>query len=328
MHDTKGNLGGRMLVVCLVFAFAALAVLCRPYEPRGPVPAPSPVRDYAEAVRRWDAMAALDGISVRPDCRARAMLQGRRTARVVVLFHGLANCPKQFERLADSLFARGCNVLVPRAPYHGNVDRMTDEQANLTAWDLARAADEAVDIAQGLGERVVVAGLSTGGLQAAWVGQYRKDVSRAVLISPVFGVAVIHPLLTPGFIRVLRTLPNRYLWWDPRARENLAGPKQVYPRYSTRALAEILHFGLVVQAAARRQTPAAGEISVITSGSDLAVSNSVTSAVVRDWSRHGARVRVHEFPRSMQVGHDLADPDQPYARPGKVYPVLLGEMDR
>ena len=57
----------------------------------------------------------------------------------------------------------------------------SDELGRLTALELARAADEAVDVAHGLGTHVTVMGLSMGGVMAGFVAQGRPDVERAVL---------------------------------------------------------------------------------------------------------------------------------------------------
>jgi alpha-beta hydrolase superfamily lysophospholipase len=314
------------VLVGIAILLSLLVLLCRPFDPDSPRPGPDPARGYAEAASRWAMFKGRDGAEIHPACASRDGLHGRPTPVVVVLFHGLASCPRQCARLADSLYARGCNVIVPRAPYHGYADRMTVEQSRLTARELAVHTDECVDIARGLGDTVVLAGLSTGAVQAAWAAQLRPDVRRAVLVCPVFGVGPVHPLLTTGLVRSLVTLPNGFLWWDPRVKERLAGPVETYPRYSTRALGEVLRFGLVVQAAARRRRPMAPEITVVTSGSDLAVSNAVTAEVVRQWRRHGQVVRTFEFPRGMGVGHDVFDPEQPYAKPGLTYPRLIAAI--
>jgi len=43
-----------------------------------------------------------------------------------------------------------------------------------------------VDIAQRLGEQVVMLGISAGGVATAWAAQNRSDIDLAVIISPVF----------------------------------------------------------------------------------------------------------------------------------------------
>ncbi len=54
-------------------------------------------------------------------------------------------------------------VLIPRVPYHSLTDTLSPTQALLTVEMLTVMADEAVDIARRLGDRVSVMGLSVGG---------------------------------------------------------------------------------------------------------------------------------------------------------------------
>src|SRR5262245_1222067 len=116
-----------------------------------------PAASCAEVLRRIDSLATTDDASVDPRCRLRVFHHGRPTGRVVVLFHGLTNCPQQFDEFARRVHERGANVLVVRLPRHGLADRMTTELGRLRAADLAAVADQAVDMARGLGESVSVA---------------------------------------------------------------------------------------------------------------------------------------------------------------------------
>jgi carboxylesterase len=284
---------------------------------------PRPAVSYGEAARRVAALQAAEGPSIAPAGRTLLLEHGRRTPRAVLLFHGFANCPSQFHALAQRLHAAGANVYVPRLPHHGLADRMTDDLRRLTAEEMVRFSDAQVDIARGLGDTVLVAGLSLGGLQAAWAAQVRPDVDRAVLISPLFGLALVpQPLLGPLRRFWLRT-PNQFLWWDPRAREALPGPRHVYPRYSTRALAEALREAAAVARSFRLRPPAARSVLVVTVAGDLAVDNAATARAVREWQgRGGGRVDAYEFPRQLRLGHDIIDPEQPYQRVELVYPVL------
>src|SRR5689334_18684891 len=68
---------------------------------------PRPATDYDAALRRIDILREADGGNLDPACRLELMSHGRRTARSVVLLHGLTNCPKQFEALGRVLYARG-----------------------------------------------------------------------------------------------------------------------------------------------------------------------------------------------------------------------------
>jgi esterase/lipase len=73
--------------------------------------------------------------------------------------------------LGEQLCQQGYNVLAARLPYHGLKDPLTTEQSKMTAEDMAALTQETVDIAQGLGDKVTIAGLSAGGVMAAWAAQ-------------------------------------------------------------------------------------------------------------------------------------------------------------
>src|SRR5204862_7923704 len=142
-----------------VGAAAGLAWLSR-FKARGLRSRPDPAKDYAEGLERPARLQAEDDERISPVCRTRALLHGQRTERVVILVHGLTNCPQQWATFADLLHARGCNVLLPRMPRHGFQDRMTIEPSRLRAEELRDFADRVVDAAAGLGDDVILAGLS------------------------------------------------------------------------------------------------------------------------------------------------------------------------
>jgi alpha-beta hydrolase superfamily lysophospholipase len=317
---TSGWLWTGSLVAVLGAPVLILALSERPPDLR---PRPHPAASFPEAVRRIAAVQAAEDARISPLGRTLLFDHGQRTGRAVLLLHGFANCPQQFRALAQRLHAAGANVYVPRLPHHGLADRMTDDLRHLTAEELLRFSDAQVDIACGLGDTLVVAGLSLGGLQAAWAAQTRPEVDRVVLISPLFGLALVpRPLLAPLRQFWLCT-PNEFLWWDPRVREALPGPRHVYPRYATRALAEALREASAVARDVGRRAPAAHSVLVVTVAGDQAVDNAETGRVVRAWRRHGGgRVVTYEFPRSWRLGHDIIDPQQPYQRVALVYPVL------
>ena len=77
---------------------------------------PDPAPDYAGALERLERLAALDDERISPVCRTRGLLHGQPTEQVVILVHGLTNCPQQWAPFADILFERGCNVLLARMP--------------------------------------------------------------------------------------------------------------------------------------------------------------------------------------------------------------------
>src|SRR5687767_3866333 len=122
------------------------------------------VRSYEEAAARLDAIRRAEPDTIRPDCTLQVMTHGRKTDRALVLLHGLTNCPLQWQDLAPRFFEMGYNVLMPRMPHHGYSDRLTNAIKALTVDELKRWGQESINIAQGLGGRVAVAGISMGGI--------------------------------------------------------------------------------------------------------------------------------------------------------------------
>ncbi len=317
----------KMVRIVFGLAFALLlsvVLLTRPLTPEGLRSQARPVASYGEAVRLVDSLRAADTPAIASDCGTRLYTRGERTGRVIVLLHGLTNCPEQFDSLGRTLFANGANVLIPRLPRHGFADRMTDELARAGARELSVWTDRVLDAAHGLGDSVTVAGLSIGGVLAAWAGQERADVNRAVVIAPMFGWArAPGPARTAALARLATALPNAFVWWDDKLKQNLAGPRHVYPRFATRSVAATMMVGAHVLARAKRVPPAARSFVLITVGGDPAADNEASAAIVAAWRARGATdVRVYEFPTALHLNHDVVDPEQVGGDPSITYPVL------
>ena len=288
---------------------------------------PRPAASYDEAVQRLAAVQALEDEGIRPDCRTQLLTHGARAARAVVLIHGYTAGVPQFVPLGRQFFDHGDNVLLVRLPHHGQVDRLSDEQGTLLATELAALADEAVDIAAGLGEPVIVMGLSGGGVTTAWAAQTRPEVDRAVIIAPAFGFKQLPAAATLLLANVVPLLPDAYTWWEPALQEK-SGRPYTYPRYSRRALAQILRLGFATRAQARRRPPAARSVVVVTNANDDAVDNAAAAALAQIWRAAGAANLVHyEFPAELKLHHDLIDPQAPEAQPEVVFPKLVELAD-
>lgn len=282
-----------------------------------------PACSYGEAIVRARAVMERDDDSIFPSAHTQLLDCGRRTPLAVVLFHGLTNNPTQYAALAPQIHALGVNVYVPRMPYQGYKDRMTSALARLTAKDLVDAACDAADIAQGLGEEVAVLGISAGGLQCAYLAQFRTDVACSIPVAPDFAILQLPYGASRAVAWLLRSLPNMFLWWDPRIR--LAQrPKTGYPRFATRALAATLEIGDVVFAAARKEAPKAARVTTVVNRADPAVNNQATLDVVNKWraSRRGDGIALVEM-TDLPENHDIIDPDNPLAKTELVYPRLL-----
>jgi alpha-beta hydrolase superfamily lysophospholipase len=289
-------------------------------------PSVNPARSYEEGLERVRQLQALDDERILPQARTALLDCGKRTPLAVVLLHGFTNHPGQYREFAPLVHARGANVLVPRMPEQGDRDRLTRRMSRLRAESLLERASRALDAACGLGERVCVAGISSSGLLCAYFAQHRSDVARAVAIAPVFAMLQLSYPISYALTRAMLFLPDMYLWWDPRQRENQR-PATAYPRFSTHALAQTMRIGEQVYAQARSSSPAAGSVVMMTNANDPAVNNALTRRLARWWNaqRPGCvdEVEFTDLPRN----HDIIDPDNPNARTQIVYPKMLAVIE-
>jgi pimeloyl-ACP methyl ester carboxylesterase len=236
----------------------------------------------------------------------------------VVLLHGLTNCPPQYERLGAQLQARGHAVLVPRMPYHGYRDRMTEAIANLRAPDLETAALRAIVAASLCGERVVVAGISVGATLAGWLAA-RTRIDTAIALAPFCGLRDFPGRANDAFGALLRTAPNRFGWWDPRLKE-AQEPQHGYPRFSTRALGESLRISTEIDAAP--DGPHARHVVLVLNDHDPVINNAHARRRFATLRGHGVELDEVTL-QGMPHIHDLIEPQIPQEQTELVYPVLI-----
>jgi alpha-beta hydrolase superfamily lysophospholipase len=317
------------LFVALVGAFAVLTLLPLDTESlRASAAASTPATSYQEAVASIERVRAEEAtLPLNPRCLSNLLTHGRKVERVVVFFHGLTNCPAQAELLGAKLFALGYNVYLPRIPQHGDADQMSLVLADLTAEQMIAVGNEATDIAQGLGDKVVVTGLSAGGSIAGWIGQHRADAHQAIAIAPF-----LSPNLVPGWANraataLLLNAPNAMVWWDPATRDNPPGMTYAYPRYATHGLAQALRLSIALMDTAAVKPPQSAKLGMLINEADDAVSNAKIEELVLAWQNQGANLNVVRLPLALQLGHDLIDPHQPTGDPDLVYQVLVDMMN-
>ena len=317
---------GRVLkwagIVLLVLLAVVLAIALWPASTSGLASSPSPVTSYARALAELEAIRAEERDTVIPDCLSRAYTHGAKTENAVVLVHGLTNCPKQWELFARQVHARGWNVLILRLPDHGIGDPATGKIGSvsalkdLSAQELARYADRAVDLGRGLGESTHVMGLSLGGTIAAWMAQERRDVDRAVVIAPGIGLPSGPYALTWGVTNFFDHIPDLSIGHSGKLSHEYQG-------WSTGGIADTFVLGKYVRQRASGQEPAARSITMLLNPNDDTISNPRAEELARAWRDHGHRVRLVWLPKKPLLEHDIVDPGQSWARPGFVYPRLL-----
>ncbi len=292
----------------------------------------APAAGYAEAAARVAAVRAAEEASgvINPLCESLLLDHGQKTEEVILFFHGFTSCPEQYRELGEQLHDLGFTVYIPRLPHHGHADRDRDALLDATAEELAALATHSVDIAQGLGERVVVSGLSGGGTITAWIAQEHAGVDRAIAVAPFLGIGFIPAPLNRVVARVADDVPNIDMWWDPRTKEqNPQTAAYAYPGYPLHALAEYLRLGYATQDAARRVKPAVDSIQVINNANDSSVNNAVTNQLVKAWRGHGeAFLSTYEFEKSLGLPHDLITPTREDGNPGLVYPVIVQSVEQ
>jgi len=252
----------------------------------------------AAIARRQD----VDDSIAAPGARSILLVGSAPTARAIVLLHGLTDSPRQFEALAYLLHADGNNVYVPRLPQHGLRGKSVGVLSALTAAQLTGVADSVVNEARGLGDSVVVVGLSMGGTIGAWIAQ-KRAMTRVVLIAPAIEPGRIPSLLDRPLIGLADRLPSM----ARRSQPDSARPDRE-AGFNLRAIAEILELGRTILGQADREAPLTRDMVVLVNASDRTVKESAAEALARNWFRHGARVSVFELPDSLRLPHNIIDP--------------------
>lgn len=292
-------------------------------------PPTAPVASYEAAMAAFGAIAGAEAeLPLYPGCGSQLLTHGSRTAKAVVYLHGLTNCPLQGDELAQQLFALGYNVYIPRWPGHGETDQMTLSLVDLSAETMVAKTDQAIDLAHGLGDEVIVTGMSAGGAMTVWSAQYRADVTLAVAASPFLGPHLVPPWANRAAANLLLLMPNMMLLWNPLEPNGTPGMEHSYPRIPTHALAQFMRLGEVIGDSARQAAPRAAGLGMLLNDADFAVNNELARQVIAQWRAHGRQVDVEVLPRSDLLPHDLIDPRMPGARTDLVYPVLLDMLQR
>lgn len=294
-----------------------------------PVRVANPAANYAEAMAQLASLQALDTSVVNPQCGTQALTHGHTTERVIVLIHGMTNCPRQYRQLAPFFFERGYNVLIPRMPANGLLNRDTTALAQLTIAELQQFGNGVVDIARGLGAHVTIVGISASGTLVAWLAQTRGDVDAAVPIAPLFGLLPDLPILNdPANFAITRLLALAPNIMTQRVSPFKGGPPQSYRGFATHGLVRVMELGRQVYRAAQTQRPAAGSILLMLNPEDPAVNGSLSRTVLRRWQRQGAQASLYSFDPARKLIHDVIDPEQVEQQVDYTYPILLEQITR
>lgn len=290
------------------------------------VPVSSPARDASDAARKFTELAARDDASISVAGRSRAFVGSGRSALAVVLLHGLTNAPQQWEPFARQLYARGHNVVIPRLPGHGAADLRGRSLADVSASATIATVGAAIDIACGLGERVVVCGLSIGAALATRLSFERGDVARTIALVPFFGLRGFPEFGDAVAATLLRVAPNVFVSWDPKGAGGQV-PPYAYPRFPTRALGRMLEIGCEVVRSSKTRVPTCETVLGL-NAHEPAIDNGLAREVAArfEGARAGA-ARVLTW-TDLPANHDIVDPTNVLARVDLVYPRIVHEIER
>jgi carboxylesterase len=195
----------------------------------------------------------------------------------------------------------GNNVFVPRFPRHGLRNGDAGSLAALNREELRRFADSVAASAIGLGDSVVVIGLSLGGTLGAWMAEQRT-LCRVVLIAPALEPGRLPARLDRALVGLVDHLPNV----TRRSPPEVDRPDRE-PGISTHAAAEIFELGAVVLQDAERFAPPTRQGIVVVNAADRTVRSSAAESLARAWRRHGATISVFELPDSLRLPHNIID---------------------
>ena len=329
MAQEERRSGRKWQIFLLIFALvvAIMLTLLTPWRCDHLSSHPHPAQNYSEALHLVELFRADEPQGMNPLSRTQLLTHGKKTDRAIILVHGYTSDPQQFLELGKRLYALGYNVLIAPLPHHGLADRMSDAHARLTAEELATYADRTVDIGHGLGNKMIMMGISAGGVTTAWAAQNRSDIDLAVIISPAVGFKKVPTPLTAAAMNVFTLLPDALEWWDPVLKENVL-PWHGNPHYSRHALSQILRLGFIVQADAQHNPPAAKKMVIVFNCNDGSINNEMTTKMVNIWKAHQASLTTSTFEAGLKLPHDIIDPAQPDQQVNIVYPRLLELINR
>lgn len=314
------------LGISVLFIILLLLLAHKPFSLRETFVS-NPAESYEEAVVRTEDIQAAEAEipDLSPECGTILMTHEEKVADAIVFFHGFTSCPDQFATLGEQYFNQGYNVLIPKQPRHGLQEFDGTPLKGLSAEELAAFGTQIADIAQGLGERVVVVGLSGGGSITTWLAQERADIDLAIPIAPFLGIGFIPRPLTRPLTNLILLIPDFHQWWDPvHQMSNPLSAPYSYRGYFMHSLFENLRLGFVAEEDAKRVKPAVGGILVITNANDESVNNAVVAEFEQLWLEHGEQfLQTFQFEQELQIPHDMITATRPNGRTDIVYPKLL-----
>ncbi len=144
----------------------------------------------------------------------------------LLMIHGLTGSPAEMRPIGQFLNERGLTVMAPLLPGHGT----RVEDLNQVTWrDWTDAAEAALAELQSRCRRVLVSGLSMGGLVTLYVASRHPEVAGIITYAAALNITDWRVRFAPIITRLLKTISKHEEHWaDPR-REELLWSYDVWP---------------------------------------------------------------------------------------------------
>lgn len=228
-------------------------------------------------------------------CRSRFYFKSHPTPKVCLFFHGFTAGPYQFEPMGEAFFEAGYNVLIPLQPGHGIAGDWDDDNPPPLSTDIQVYQEfvrEWLQIAQTLGEQLVVGGLSTGGNLAAWSALEYPQIYRTLVFAPYLS----SQYRAINFL--VETLPFYYEWLNKDNPGNFG-----YDGFRIPALRIFLDLGQ--ELLDRAKDSSAAPMFVISSESDQATSQDDHRELFEGVLKHQPKSWYHCLDKSLNIPHTM-----------------------
>jgi len=229
-------------------------------------------------------------------CRPKFFFHPEQTQKIFLFFHGFTAGPYQFEPLGRALFEAGYNVLVPLQPGHGVAGKWDKDNPPPLPSEIEiyqQFALSWLQVAQKLGNQVIVGGLSTGGNLAAWLALERpQQIERSLLFAPSLGSnnAVVDFLV--------EVLPIYYEWLNKDNSGNFGYDGFLIPSFRI-----FLDMGKEIIERVEKEPTV--PMFVIYSESDRAINHHEIKTLFEALLKQQPKSWYHRFDKSLEIPHTM-----------------------
>lgn len=229
--------------------------------------------------------------SLNQECHSYSRTHGQKTAKAVLIIHGVSACTSETRDVAETFYKQGYNVYAPRVAKHGDIGRKL--HGTITFDDMAAFMSTSASQVSGLGDEIGVIGHSGGGNMATWLTQYGDGLfSRVLLIAPFYEPSTKQ--LPKWQLPIMRTLYGNNILPDNFTEHSL----------SYRALAKYI----IIKENYKPDLNAAGlkHVGVVVAEGDHDIDQTLAHDIPKKIADHnGTTWRYETFPASTGITHDM-----------------------